>query len=169
MDYNFLQNNAFIFTLPRLGETSFRVISLEFPEIVVPPAQGGTTGSTQYHPGTFNEFGDLSLEFIVDENMLNYEELYRWITQLRFPGTEFTPKTDFEVPLVADGVLVTLTNSSQPNRVFMFKDMFPIALSGFKFVTTEDNVDNIICTATFKFSYFTLKPIGEEDTSMLLL
>lgn len=167
MDYNFLKNNSYIFVMPRLGEVTFRVTSVEFPEVVVPAAQGGTPGSTQYHPGTFNEFGDLTIEFIVDENLRNYEELYRWITQLRYPGTEFTPKTDFEIPLVADASLITLTNSSVPNRIFKFKNVFPIALSGMRFTTTDEDPDNVVCSATFKFSHFVLQSTDETDDSGL--
>ena len=120
--YNLLQNNGFTFSLDRIPQTNFRVIAARLPGISVPPPNAGDPGATQYFPGSATEFDELSLDFLVDENLENYEEIYRWLTQQRFANKDFKPKTDRESKLVSDGVLVTLTNASNPNRTFYFKD-----------------------------------------------
>lgn len=154
-NYNFLQNNGFLFTLERIPNTTFRVVACDVPSISVPPAQAGYPGATQYFPGNTTEFEELTLDFLVDENLDNYEEIYNWITQQRF-CSEYVPTGDKDKLLVSDGTLVTMTNSSNPNRSFHFKAMFPVGLGNLHFDTSVDSPEPITCQATFKYSYFVL-------------
>jgi hypothetical protein len=155
--FNHLQTNAFTFTLQRMQATTFRITSAEVPSITVPPPSTGTQGATQYHPGSFTEFDELSLRFIVDEDLQNYEEIYHWITQQRYAiGTAYQPKSDAEKLLVSDGFLTTLTNKSNPNRTIYFKDMFPIALGSLAF-NVQETPEPLTCWVTFRFSYFELR------------
>jgi hypothetical protein len=156
-DYNFLQNNGFTFSLDRIPQTTFRVVACDIPSITVPPADAGYPGTTQYFPGTFNEFDTLTLDFLVDEHLKNYEELYRWITQQRFANKDFRPKSEIEEKMVSDGVLVTMTNASNPNRIFYFKDLFPISLGGIHFDTSVDSPAPVTCTVSFRYSYFEMR------------
>lgn len=138
----------------------FRVTEFVLPSVQVPPADsGGGFGTSQYFPGGFSEFGELTLTFIVDEQMINYEELFRWITQQRYSvGKDFVPKGDSEVLLVSDGSLNIFSNSSTPNRTIHFKNLFPVDLSSVQFETTT-TPEPVKCTATFRFSHFTINPI----------
>ena len=151
--YNFLQNNGFIFNLERIPETTFRVVSCDLPMISVTPPQAGYPGASQYFPGNTTEFEELTMSFIVDENLLNYEEIYDWITQQRY-CTDFIPTGDKDRLLVSDGTLVTMTNSSNPNRVFKFKDLFPISVGNLHFDTSINQPEPVQCQVIFKYSYF---------------
>lgn len=159
---NLLQNNGFAFVLERVPQTVFRVVSCAVPAITVPPAPAGYPGASQSFPGTFTEFDDIVLEFLVDENLENYEEIYRWLVKQRFAENQ-VPKSDIDRPYVSDGVLTTMTNASNPNRTFKFKDMFPVSISSLGFDTTITSPEPVKCTATFKYSYFELMPIGAID------
>jgi hypothetical protein len=154
---NNLQNNAFTFVLERIPQTIFRVTQCDVPSITVPPAGAGFPGSSQAFPGTFTEFDDITLTFIVDEDLQNYEEIYRWIVKQRFAENQ-VPSSDIDVPYVSDGALTTMTNSSNPNRTFKFKAMFPVALGSIHFDTTVSSPEPVECTVTFKYSYFELNP-----------
>ena len=156
--HNFLQNNGFVFSLARIPQTTFRVTSCEVPSISVPPPQAGYPGADQYFPGTNSVFDSLSIKFLVDEDLKNYEEIYRWLTQQRFAiGKGFVEKNDKEEFLVSDATLVTMTNASNTNRIFYFKDVFPIDLGSLRFDTSVTQSEPISCTATFRFSYFELR------------
>jgi hypothetical protein len=154
---NNLQNNGFTFILERIPQTIFRVTSTDIPSITVPPAQGGYPGTTQHFPGTFTEFEDITLSFIVDEDMKNYEEIYRWVVKQRFAENQ-VPKDSIDEVYVSDGVLTTLNNSSNPNRVFKFKAMFPVQLGNIHFDTSITSPEPVECTVTFKYSYFEMMP-----------
>lgn len=159
---NLLQNNGFTFILERIPQTVFRVTATSVPAINVPPASAGYPGSTQNFPGTFTEFEDINLEFLVDENLENYEEIYRWIVKQRFAENQ-VPKSEIDVSYYSDGVLTTMTNSSEPNRKFKFKSMFPYAMSALNFDTSITSPEPVKCTVTFKYSTFELIPIGGVD------
>lgn len=157
--YNTLQNNGFTFTLERLPQTMFRVVQCNIPSVSLPPPGAGYPGASQYFPGTTAEYDELTMVFIVDEHLKNYEEIYRWITQQKsyVKPDEFTPKNMTEEKLVSDGSLITLTNSSNPNRIFSFKDMFPVSLGQLQFDTSVSEPSPVQCEVTFRYSYFTLK------------
>jgi hypothetical protein len=147
---NFLQNNGFTFILERVPQTVFRVTECSLPSISVPPAPAGYPGASQFVPGTFTEFSDLTLTFLVDEDLKNYEEIYTWMVKQRFAQNQ-VPKTDLDVPYVSDGVLTTMTNSSNPNRAFNFKGMFPIELGSLSFDTSVSSPEPVRCSVTFKY------------------
>lgn len=158
-NYDFLKNNGFLFTLDRIPQLNFRVISFEIPTISIPPVVASFPGMSVPYSGATEEFEDLVLEFIVDDNMLNYEEIYNWITQQKFAvgADEFTPKNDKEKPFYSDGNLVVMDNASNPNRVFVFKNMFPISLGAIRFNTTVSEPQEVQCSVTFKYTYFEMK------------
>lgn len=155
-DFNTLSTNAFTFNLLRIPETMFRCTSVEVPGISVPAPDQNSAAGNQWFPGTSTEFDEMSIKFIVDENLLNYEEIYHWITQQRFAKNgEWKSISENDKLLVSDGFLTTLTNNSNPNRVFYFKNMFPVSLGSLSFDT--ENPTQSTCIATFRFSYFELR------------
>jgi len=153
---NFLQNNGFTFTLTRIPQTVFRCTTVDVPSLTVSPATAPYTQGEQFFPGTANEFDELTISFLVDEGLANYEELYRWITQQRSYENQ-VPKNDREILLVSDGSLVTMTNSSNAGRTFYFKDLFPVTLGSLHFDTSVDSVQPVECTVSFRYSYFELR------------
>ncbi len=155
MDYNMLKSNSFQFSMERIPETIFRVTAVNLPDVSVPAPMAASAASNQYFPGSSSEFAQLTLTFLVDENLKNYEEIFRWITQQRYDiGTEFAPKNTNEMRLVSDATLVTLTNSSNPNRTIKFYDVFPTSLSALNFSTQQADPIPVECTASFYFSRF---------------
>ena len=153
MDYNTLKQNSFQFSIERIPETMFKVTSVNLPNVSVPAPVSSSSASNQWFPGSTSEFAQLDLTFIVDENLLNYEEIFRWITQQRFAvGSEFQSKNINEDKLVSDGVLLTMTNASNPNRVIKFYDMFPTNLSALNFNTHSSDI--VECTVSFYLSRF---------------
>jgi hypothetical protein len=155
-DFNSLSTNAFTFNLLRIPETTFRCTSVEVPSITVPAPDSNSGSSNQWFPGSATEFDEMSVKFIVDENLKNYEEIYHWITQQRYANKDsWKSISDSDKLLVSDGFLTTLTNNSNPNRVFYFKDMFPTAVGSLSFDT--ENPTQVTCYVNFRFSYFELR------------
>lgn len=156
--YNNLQSNGFSMTINRLPQTMFRVTECDIPSINVPAPEAGSPGSTQYFPGSATEFDSLTIQFFVDENLENYQELFNWITQQRY-ASHYNPISDKEVKLVSDGSIVVMNNSSTPNKVFSFKNLFPITLGALHFDTSTSEPQPVMCEAVFRFSYFELRSV----------
>jgi hypothetical protein len=161
MDYNMLKSNSYTFSIARIPETMFRVVAVNLPDTSVPAPMVASAASSQWFPGSASEFSQLSLTFIVDEDLKNYEEIFRWLTQQRYDiGAGFSAANTKEASLTSDGTLITLTNASNPNRVIRFKDLFPTSLSGLDFDTRNSDPIPVECTATFYFSQFTIDSIA---------
>jgi hypothetical protein len=156
--YNNLLSNGFTFTLARLPQTAFRVTECQIPSVMVPPPETSWPTGTDYQPGSVTEFEALTLTFIVDEGLKNYEEIFNWITQQRF-AEKYQPKNITEESLVSDGILLTMNNNSVPTRSFSFKNLFPVSLGSLNFDTKASEPMPVTCQVEFRFSYFTLKSV----------
>ena len=102
-------------------------------------------------------FEAMSLSFIVDEDLLNYREIYSWMTALGFPRehAQFAalqePATGSEQTKYSDLTIVLHTNKSNPNYKITFNDCFPTSLSSVQFDTSVSALEPIIVDATFNF------------------
>ena len=158
VSYNNLQSNSFSMTIDRIPQTIFRVTKCSVPSIQIPAPEVPHPSASQYFPGSVTEFDSLVIEFLVDENLQNYEEMFNWITQQRYLS-DVTPNLDGGPPLVSDGAIITLNNNSIPNKVFSFKNLFPISLGSLSFDTTVSEPTSMMCEAEFRFSYFLINSL----------
>ena len=67
-------------------------------------------------------FEDLSLDFIVDEDLKNYIEIFDWLKAIGFPDN-FGQYNSQEEELKSDVNIVIHTNKSNPNYTINFKDL----------------------------------------------
>ena len=101
--------------------------------------------------GDILEFEDLTIGFIVDEDMQNYLELYNWLQSIGFP--EKFPQYDNETLKIKSDVNILIhTNKSNPNYSIVFKDVFPVSLGAIAFDTNATALDPIVIDATFKYT-----------------
>ena len=101
--------------------------------------------------GDILEFEDLTIGFIVDEDMQNYLELYNWLQSLGFP--EGYSQYDNETSDIKSDMNILLhTNKSNPNYSIVFKDVFPVSLGTIAFDTNATALDPIVIDATFKYT-----------------
>ena len=102
-------------------------------------------------------FEAMSLSFIVDEDLLNYREIYDWMTALGFPreyGQFAALKTESsgsEQTKYSDLSIILHTNKSNPNYSIKFTDVFPTSLSSIQFDSTPTGMEPIVVDATFNF------------------
>lgn len=101
--------------------------------------------------GDVLEFEDLTIGFIVDEDMQNYLELYNWLQSLGFP--ERYSQYDNETSSIKSDMNILLhTNKSNPNYSIAFKDVFPVSLGTISFDTNATALDPIVVDAGFKYT-----------------
>lgn len=102
--------------------------------------------------GDVLEFEDLSLAFVVDEDMQNYLELYNWLHALGFPERYAQYDNQAGKDIKSDVDIIIHTNKSNPNYSIVFKDVFPISLGVLNFDTNNTDLEPIIVDATFKYT-----------------
>ena len=84
---NFLAPVGFKFTLAKYPKVSFFSNSARIPELSL-----GTATQPSYLkdidiPGEKLTYGDLTIRFLIDENMQNYMAMHNWLKGIGFPET----------------------------------------------------------------------------------
>ena len=82
---NFLSPVGFRFTLAKTPKVNFFCNSARIPEINLGVANQPTYLKDLDIPGDKLTYGDLTLRFLVDENLENYMAIHNWMTGLGFP------------------------------------------------------------------------------------
>ena len=164
-DLNFLSPLGFRFALKRAPTLNFFVTKAVVPYIAIGTAIMPSTFKQIPFYGDKIDYGTLDITFKVDENMTNYSEIYNWITRLVRPEdfTGFSTLKNAELAtgngLFSDATLTILNSSMFPVKEFVFIDMYPVMLSELQFSSTENDVNYIDATVTFRCLLFTLHTV----------
>ena len=161
---NFLSGIGFKFNLGKYPKVDFFCNTARIPELSL-----ATTTQPSYLkdidvPGEKISYGDLTIQFLVDENMENYKTVYDWIVGLGFPETaqqfkDVTTDKDGQrdMPLqFADGTLRILNSNFNEVAKVKFLDMFPVSLSSLDFDATQTDVNYFTAQASFKYTVYQL-------------
>ena len=113
-------------------------------------------------------FEELSIKFIVDENMKNWLAIYDWIVGLGFPteeGQAKYKKLAATSELTTDAVLTVLTSNMNPQIHFRFKDTFPLTLSSIAFDSGGTDIEYVTADVSFRYDVYTVENLLNNDVS----
>mgnify|MGYP003143992822 FL=1 len=161
---NFLSNVAFKFNLAKFPKVDFFSNSARIPELNLELTRQPSYLKNIDIPGERLTYGDLTLRFLVDENMENYISVYTWLKGLGFPEStkEFkdltTDRDGIRDPKEAfcDGTLRILNSNYREVAQVKFKDLFPTSLTSLDFDATNTDVQYFTAEATFKYTIYNL-------------
>ena len=149
---NFLQPTGFKFSLNRSPKVSFFCQAANLPDVSMPVTEVATPfRSIPIIPGGGVEYGDLSLRFIIDEDLSNYMSIWNWI---RDNGN--AESFEGEGKGYSDGQLLILTSKFNPQFVVTFEKLIPTSLTQLPFDATVSDVDFFTATVTFKYQKYTV-------------
>ena len=172
---NFLSPVGFKFSLKRAPAVAFFCNQANIPSIDLGIAEQPTWLKNIDVPGDKIQFGDLTLRFLVDEDLVNYMELQRWIRGLGFPDSlkdfaalekEAVIKPRFANRgdnIYSDGNLQILSSNLVAKFNVNFKDLFPVSLSTITFDATDTDVEYFTAEATFKYTIYDLTDLENKD------
>ena len=169
---NFLSPVGFKFSLSKFPKVDFFCNSARIPEITL-----GTAIQPSYLkeidiPGEKLIYGDLSIRFLVDEQLENYVAVHNWLTGLGFPETpqQFIDKTtdrdglrDFQEQF-CDGSLHILNSNYNDVAIVKFKDIFPTSITSLDFDATETDINYFTAEATFKYVIYSI--VGTDGKAL---
>ena len=160
---NFLSGVAFKFNLTKFPKVDFFSNSARIPELTLELTRQPSYLKTIDVPGERLSYGDLTLRFLVDENMENYISVYNWLTGLGFPETtkEFKRITTDQLSgqrdqkeAFCDGTLRILNSNYREVAQVKFIDLFPTSLTSLDFDATNTDVQYFTAEATFKYTLY---------------
>ena len=174
-ELDFLRPNGFKFQVHNMPNVSFFCQAANIPEM----SMGYPTQTTPLvdiaYPGDKIQFGELIIRFLIQEDMTNYKELYNWLRGLGFPEkhSEFKEYIDSQryrapgvrgdkaegIAQVSDATLFVLDSNNNPATKIIFKDAFPISLSGLDFDITNGAGAYFTGIAAFKYRIYDIEPV----------
>ena len=165
---NFLSPVGFKFSLKRSPGVAYFCNEANIPDMSLAIAEQPTYLRDIPLPGDKIEFGDLSLRFMVDEDLTNYMEIQNWIRGLGYPQS-IKEYQDLEKKayikqtfgqrrqdIYSDGTLQILSNNLVPKFQVLFDDLFPYTLSTVTFDATDTDIEYFTAEVSFKYTIYNL-------------
>lgn len=158
---NFLQTAGFQLVLPRFPMAQYFSTDFTLPAIQLPPAQMATPYTNMPLAGDKPVFGEMSFQFIVDEQMLNYEEILKWIKSIGYATghdayTQYTNRDKHQPLGEQDAKVILMTNKGNPVRTVTFFDAIPTGLGPLQFSTQDSDTTYIKASVTMAYTHFEL-------------
>mgnify|MGYP001414741337 FL=1 len=167
---NFLSPAGFKFSLAKAPKVDFFSQSVSIPNIDLGVAVQTTYLRDIPVPGDKLVYGDLDIEFFIDENLENYLQIERWMRSLGYPESlaetvSLDPQKDSLLDGArSDGTLLVYNSSFNPIAKILFKDMFPTSLTPVPFSADVTDINYIMATATFKYTIFNVESLVENES-----
>lgn len=112
-------------------------------------------------PGNQMQFGELTMDILLDEDFNSYIEMYNWM--LRLVNLKQVQKRDdfagdtSTQPTYSDITVTALTSSNLKNKTIRYIDCIPVAIGDIRFEAQNQGVEYITFPASFRFSYFDIE------------
>lgn len=160
---NPLSPNGFLFNIQKLPKIAFFCQSVNLPGITLGSPEFGNPFNIAPIPGETLTYDQLTVQFLVDENMENYQSIYNWIVALGFPESydqyiTFTNNDTTNYSELAknysDATLQILTANNVTAKTVQFIDLFPIGIDSLQFAGTNNDVQYLIGNATFRYALY---------------
>ena len=168
---SYLAPTQFELLVKKLPNTKYFSTGVNVPSVSVAEVQQPTNlGRNVLIPGDKINFGEITVTFIVDENMENWTELYQWMSQItsstdpekyrslvgaaRRADLPYDGSGDPDA-VYSDMTIVVTTAANNPNRYIRIQDAFPTSLGEITMDTTvAGGLSYVTCTASFQFTTF---------------
>ena len=176
---DYVSPTQFKFNIHQLPKVEFFCTAANVPAINLGEAVFPTPYKEIPVMGDTLTYDNLSISFIVDENLENYIEIHEWLTAIGFPknrnqfstfrsSTASTPiatqGTSDDIGdvqpatsargMFGDAILTVLTNKNNPVVEVRFQDIYPVALGALDFTQTSTDVEYISVTADFSYKIY---------------
>mgnify|MGYP000190387553 CR=1 FL=1 len=157
---SYLSPAGFKFALGRYPDVNYFCQTANLPGVSISTIPFITPLKDLDAPGDEVTFDDLTIRFIVDENMHNWLSIWEWINMLGY-STESLAKEreirDERGELATEAVLTILTSNMNPQMHFRFQDCFPLNLSSIEFDSKASDVDYVTATVSFRYDVYTIE------------
>ena len=166
LSQSLLHPNHYQLAFGRVSNTIFYCTQAILPGINLPSIEQPTPWVQLPVPSNKAIFEPLVVTFLVDEAMESWNDIYTWMTGLsgegfsNYQSLANTAMTRGGTPLYgvrppySDATLTVYTAKNNPQIRFQYFDCFPTSLSSLLFDNSKSADEQLIATATFRYSYY---------------
>lgn len=162
---NPLSPNGFTLAIDKLPDLTFFSQNVGLPGLSLGSANASSSLVDYGVAGDKIEFEPLTVEFLVDEGMKNYNAIADWMISLGFPESHeqykqflSEAKEKYELSAsTADGIVSILGSNNTAVAEYQFADLYPISLSNLGMTSTANDVDYVVATVEFRYTFMKRK------------
>ena len=171
---NFLAPTGFKFALKKSPGVAFFCNEANIPDLNLGIAVQPNYLKDIDRPGDKIQFGDLTIRFLVDEDLTNFMEIQNWIRGLGFPEKlsqfsdlekEAVMPSNFEnreSDIFSDGTLQILSSNLIPKFQVKFEGLFPYSLTTLTFDATDTDIEYFTSEASFKYTIYSITDLSDK-------
>ena len=158
---NFLQVSGFQLVLPRFPTAQYFSTDFVMPSVQLPVASMATPFVDLRLAGDKPVFETMQFSFMVDEHMMNYDEIFKWLTNIGYANshedyTQYSNKDKHQPLGEQDAKVIVLSNKGNALRTVTFYDAIPVSLSALQFTTQDADTTYIKATVGMAYTRFDL-------------
>jgi hypothetical protein len=176
-ELDYADPTKFKFTSTKLPKVEFNTIQANVPGITLTELTQPTRLMPVRIPGNDLTFEDLTITFIVDENLINYRSVHDWMAalaqvdsddkyrELVASGNDRMPlstqsnlkdagrvtKATPDGAIFSDSRLIVLSGRNIPIVEITFRDCYPKSLSALDYNQQSTDIEYLTATATFGY------------------
>ena len=155
---NLLQPTKFLLTFDRIDSVQYFCQSVSIPSISLGEVTRATPFLDMFSPGTKLTYSPLDVDFIVDEDLVTWKNLYQWFTSIADPNGFEGRDGSREIQTLkhfSDATLTVLSALNNPVLRIQFRNCFPLTMGDINF-DTKLSADSIVTVrATFRYESYT--------------
>ena len=162
---NFLSPVGFKFVIGRTPNVDYFCQSASIPEVSIGVREIPTPVKDYSVPGDKMTFGDLSLRFLVNEDMDNYFEIYKWLKGLTNPKVQATfnkyiatvdekGRSSQFMKTMSDARLLVLNSNYNSIATINFYNIFPTSLTTLEFDASATDINYFTAEVNFRYTIY---------------
>ena len=159
---NELQASRYRLVIPKLPMVNYFCSKVSIPSAGIGTVNQPTNFNPIKRPGGAVNHSQLTVEFLVQEDLRNWAELMRWLREC----SNYINYDEYENPaehLSDSSHILIMTNAQNPKYKFTFDGLWPTSIGNLDFSSADDTY--LKCTATFEFTSMELVPLSSEESS----
>ena len=162
---NFLSPVGFKFVIGRTPNVDYFCQAAYIPEVSIGVREIPTPVKDYSVPGDKMTFGDLSLRFLVNEDMDNYFEIYKWLKGLTNPKVQsdfakYISTVDEKgrssqfMKTMSDARLLVLNSNYNSIATINFYNIFPTSLTTLEFDASATDINYFTAEVNFRYTIY---------------
>ena len=154
---NLLQPTKFLLTFARLPATQYFCQEVNIPGVSLGEVDRVTPFLDMFSPGTKLNYDPLDIEFLINEDMSSWVEMYKWFISIADPDGFEKRDGSKELQTIkhfSDASLTILSALNNPIFRIHFRNAFPLTLGSVDF-DTKLSADHIMTVrASFRYQSY---------------
>jgi len=159
---NLLQPTKFLLVFNRLPSIQYFCQTVNVPGVELDEVVRPTPFIDIYYPGTKLKYDPFDIDFLIDEELTSWKNMFDWFTAIADPNGFDKPGNYTEIQRsrhVSDATLTILSGLNNPLVRLQFRNTYPLTMTDLVFDSRESADTIMTCKSTFRYESYNYLPV----------